>query len=254
MTRKSRGKTDPVPMIAPAGVPKHIAGAIERAWPDGVVEMIDLDEAPFRDKYPALKARLSRISGSELVYEREPEGGPRWHEGSNPHEDPPDWSEPTRSYHLFFLSPSDPRCSFGTETVEPDQEGVERRFEGEGRVGHTVAVSVVAPFALVALNQYETFENGSRSEPGIELHVFDLEMKRLDAERHCLELFGEESMRILAEQRKWIARILKEHALSVLPDECLDTPLPWLRAGEDLLQDSTKKPLTVRDAFFFETV
>ncbi|MBI4737542.1 MAG: hypothetical protein HY766_16020 [candidate division NC10 bacterium] len=64
-------------MMPRAKVPKHIAEAIERAWPDGVVEMIDLDEAPFWDTYPALKARLLRISGSDLVYEREPEGGPR---------------------------------------------------------------------------------------------------------------------------------------------------------------------------------
>jgi hypothetical protein len=138
--------------------------------------------------------------------------------------------------------------------MEPDEDGVERRFEGEGRVGHTVAVSLVAPFALVALNQYETFENGSRSEPGIELQVFDLDGKRLDAERHCLELFGKESMRILAQQRDRIACILKEHGLTVLPDEYLDRPLPWLRAGEDLLQGSTGEPLSVRDAFFFETV
>jgi hypothetical protein len=241
-------------MIARAKVPKRIAEAIERAWPDGVVEMIDPDEAPFRDTYPALKARLSRISGSDLVYEREAKGGPRWDEGSNPHEDPPDWNEPARSYHLFFVSPSDRHCSFDAETLEPDEEGVERRFEGQGRVGHTVAVSLAAPFALVALNQYETFENGSRSEPGIELQVFDLEGRRLDAERHCLELFGEECMRILAEQRDRIARILKEHRLSVLPAEYLDSPLPWLRAGEDVLQGSTGEPLTVRDAFFFETV
>ncbi len=89
---------------------------------------------------------------------------------------------------------------------------------------------------------------------GIELQVFNLEGRRLDAERHYLELFGEECMRILAEQRDGIARILKEHGLSVLPDEYLDTPLPWLRAGEDVLQGSTGAPLTVRDAFFFETV
>jgi hypothetical protein len=70
------------------------------------------------------------------------------------------------------------------ERAWPD--GLERRFEGEGRVGHSVAVSLAAPVALVALNQHETFESGSRSEPDIELQVFDLEGKRLDAERHFL--------------------------------------------------------------------
>ena len=61
-------------------------------------------------------------------------------------------------------------------------------------------------------------------------------------------------MRILADQRDRIARTLQDHAISVLPVEHLDTPLPWLRAGEDVLQGSTGEPLTVRDAFFFESV
>lgn len=241
-------------MIPRAEVPKYIAEAIERLWPDGVVEMIDLNEAPFWDTYSALKARLSRIPGSDLVYEREAAGGPRRDEGSDPHADPPGWSEPTRSYHLFFLSPSGQRFSFDTETLEPDEAGVERRFEGRRRIGHTVAVLLVAPFALVALDEFETFENGSRSEPSLEGHLFDLEGKRLYLERHYLELLGEEGMRILAEQRDKIARILKAHAISVLPAEHLDTLVAWLRAGEDVLQGSTREPLTVRDAFFFETV
>lgn len=117
-----------------------------------------------------------------------------------------------------------------------------------------MAVSLVASFALVALNEFETFENGSRSEPGTELQHFDLDGKRLDAEGHYLELFGKEGMRILAAQRRRIARILEDHGISVLPEEHLDTLLPWLLAGEDVLLGSTGKPLTVRDAFFFETV
>lgn len=241
-------------MAQPAEVPKDIVEAIRRAWPDGVVDMIDLDEVPAWGSYSALSARLSRVSGSDLLYEREADGGPRWNEGSDPDEDPPDWSDPTRSYHLFFLSPSSPRCSFDTETVEPDEDDVEERVPGQGRVGHSVAVSLVAPFALVALNEFETFENGSRSEPGIDLQVFDLEGKRLDAERHYREMFGKETMRILAVQRRKIARTLEESGVSVLPEEHLETPLPWLRADEDLLQGSTGEALTVRNAFFFQTV
>jgi len=240
-------------MVRRAEVPEDIVEAIQRAWPDGVVQMIDLDEVPAWGSHSALKTRLSRIAGSELVHEHQAGGGPRWNEGSDPGEDPPDWSEPTRSYHLFLLSPSDPRCSFDTETVEPDEDGVERRFAGQGRVGHTVAVSLAAPFALVALNQFESFENGSRSEPGIDFQVFELDGKPVDAARHYLDLFGEEGMRILAEQRDGIARTLEDHGISVLPEEHLDTPLPGLRAGEDVLQGSTGEPLTVRDAFFFET-
>ncbi|HYB75145.1 MAG TPA: hypothetical protein VED18_17360 [Candidatus Sulfotelmatobacter sp.] len=112
----------------------------------------------------------------------------------------------------------------------------------------------MAPFAGVALNEFETFEDGSRSEPGIDLEAFDLDGKRLDAEGHYREMFGEETLRSLADQRDRIARTLEDHGISVLPDEHLDTPLPWLRAGEDVLQSSPGEPLTVRDAFFFETI
>ncbi len=241
-------------MVRRAEVPKGIVEAIQRAWPDGVVEMIDLDAVPAWGSYSALKARLSRIPGSDLTYHREAAGGPRWNEGSDPGEDPPDWSEPTRSYHLFFLSPSDPRCSFDTETLEPDEDGVERRFAGQGRVGHTVAVSLAAPFAIIALNEFETFENGSRSEPGIHFEVFDLDGKRLDPEEHYLEMFGKGPMGILADQGDRVARALQDHGISVLREKHLDRPLPWLRAGEDVVQGFTGEPLTVRDAFFFETV
>jgi hypothetical protein len=131
---------------------------------------------------------------------------------------------------------------------------VERRFTGQGRVGHSVAVSLVAPFALIALNQFEAFESGSRSEPGIQFEGFDLHWKRLDAEQHYLEMFGKETMGILADQRGRIARALREDGISVLLEEHLNTPLPWLRTGEDVVQGLTGEPLTLRDAFFFETV
>jgi hypothetical protein len=62
-------------MVRRAQVPKDIMKALRRAWPDGVIEMIDLDEVPAWGAYSALKLRLLRISGSELVYEREAEGG-----------------------------------------------------------------------------------------------------------------------------------------------------------------------------------
>ena len=150
------------------------------------------------------------------------------------------------------MSPLDERCSFDTETLEPDEDGIEQRFKGTGRIGHTVAVSLVAPFALVGLNQYEIYENGSRSEPGIEFPLFDLDWKRLDPAQHFLEAFGEESMQILAEQRGGIIQILETHGLTVLADADLDRPVPWLRAGGDVLRGSTAGPLTVRDVFFFE--
>ena len=153
-------------MTRRAELPKYLADAIERAWPDGVVEMIDLEACPLRETCSTLKGRLSCIRGSDLVLGREAAGGPRWREESDPEEDPPVWDEPTRSYHLFFLSPKDRGYSFDTETVAPNDGGIERRFACQGRIGHVVAVSLVVPFALVAIDQFEVFERGSSSVPG----------------------------------------------------------------------------------------
>jgi hypothetical protein len=88
-------------------LPKRLADAIKRTWPDGVVEMMDLEEETSVHKACSkLQTRLSRLPGSNLVFERAAGGGPRWSEGADPDDDPPEWTEPTCSYHLFFLSQS----------------------------------------------------------------------------------------------------------------------------------------------------
>lgn len=66
-------------------LPQHIADAICHAWPDGVIDMpADSDDAPFWEVCPRLKAALSHIPGGAVSYAREPRGGPRWGETSNP--------------------------------------------------------------------------------------------------------------------------------------------------------------------------
>jgi len=68
---------------------EDVREAIERAWPDGVVEMaFDSDESWFQDVYPKLVSAIQRIKGAQLVREREPEGGPVWLDHSDADEDP----------------------------------------------------------------------------------------------------------------------------------------------------------------------
>ena len=116
--------------------PKRIADAIRKAWPNGVIDMsMDWDDAPFWEVYPRLRAALSRIRRGAVFYEREPEGGPRWDDTSDPDEDPPDWHDELRSYCLFFVSSTDERLKLVTDTTEPDEDGIERCFPGEGTIG-----------------------------------------------------------------------------------------------------------------------
>ena len=233
-------------------LPKHLADAIRDAWPDGVIDVsVDRDDAPFWDVYQKLKAALSRFRRSAIFFEREPEGGPRWDETSNPDEDPPDWHDASRSYGLFFVSSIDERLRFETDTNEPDEEGIERRFQGEGRIGYVVAVSIVAPLAVVALDQMEVFENGSRSEPDVEPHIFDLDGRKVDPEDHYREFVDEAGFTVLKGLRAEIVRVLGRFAVAVIPEGDLERSVRWLRASEDVV---VGEPISVRDAFFFRSV
>lgn len=234
-------------------LPEQLADAIHQAWPDGVIEMpVDMDDAPFWDVYPKLKASLSRIPGTAAaIYEREPQGRPQWGEASDRVDDPPDWDEESRSYHLFFLALVDKRFQFETDILEPDENGVEQRFQGEGRIGCVVGISLIAPFAVVTLDEMEVFENGSRSEPGIEPHLFDLDGNKLDVEAHFREMIDNEGLAILRKLRNEVVAILMDYNIAVISEEDLDKPVPWLRAGQEVFLGGTGKPITVREAFFF---
>ena len=243
MTKPHRPKPD---------LPHGLADAIRKAWPDGVVDMpANVDEAPFWDVYPKLKASLSGILGVDALYEREPQGAPQWDDGSNPDEDPPDWDAESRSYHLFFLPLADDRFQFETDTLEPDEDGVEQRVSGEGRIGCAVGISLIAPFAIVTLEQREVFESGSRSEPDIQPHMFDLDGRTLDMDEHFKEMVDEDGIAILRKLREDIVSILDNHGIAVIGEDDLEKPVPWLRAGGDAFLGSAGEPITVRDAFFF---
>jgi hypothetical protein len=235
-------------------LPQYVADAIRQAWPDGVIDMpVDSDDAPFWDVCPRLKAALSHIPQGAVFYERDPRGGPKWDETSNPDEDPPGWHAGSRSYYLFFVSSTDERCTFATDTLEPDEEGIERRFQGKGRIGYVVAVSLVAPFALVTLDQMEAFENGTKSEPDVEPHIFDPQ-GRVDSEDYYRELLDEAGFMALRTLRAEIVRVLGKYPVAVIPQEDLDRPVRWLRASEDVVVGLAGEPITVRDAFFFFSV
>jgi len=245
-----------------ADLREDVREAIERAWPDGVVEMVfDSDESYFWDVYPKLGGAIRRLKGAWLVHEREPEGWPVWFDHSDPEEDPPDDQERSRSYHLFFVCPEGETFTYETEMeslAEPGEEEVgenELRTElvaGNGRTGWSAAVSLLAPFAVITLSDMETFEDGSISEPSIEYRGFTETGQRIDPEAEFRKFKGERAFEILLKLRGRICAILDRYGIGVLPEEEWRKPVPWLRADEEVLVGTMGEPVRVLDALFLE--
>ena len=237
--------------------------AIGRAWPDGVVEMaFDSDDSWFRRVYPKLAAALQRIRGAKLVHERDPDWEPVWFNSSDTEEDAPVDQEPSRSYHLFFVCPEGEAFTYDAEIetlAEPDWEWDEdesklpmKTVAGNGKTGWVLAVSLIAPFAVITLSDMQTFEDGSRSELTLESDAFTETGQRIDPEADFLKFKGEQAFQILLNLRGRICEILKKHRISVLPEAEWRKPVPGLRADEAVFAGTGGEPLRVLDALFFE--
>lgn len=252
-------------------LPPHIVAALRKAYPDDLIEMpIVYEENPFWETYDKLEYSLSSLTGARLIYEHEPHGESHWNPGSDPDEDPPDWDEHSRSYHVFFLSPNGARFKYETEHEvlgedefddeeeeneefgEETEPGQARIVKGHGRIGLSVAVSVVAPFALITLDRLVNFEDGSETEPDLGPSVFTEEGEAMDPTAYILELAGKDAPPVLRDLSARIAGILERHQISVLAPEDARKLVPWLQGGEEVFAGVGGQPITVREAFFFE--
>ncbi len=249
-----------------AGPSEDVREAIDRIFPNGLVELsFDSDESYFADVYPKLEAALRRIKGAQLAHEREPDGGPIWFEPFHSEDDPPDDQEPSRSYHLFFVCPEGKAFSYETEIEsvgEPDGEDLDEDEDnwpkevvaGDGRTGWSIAVSLLAPFAVIALSDMLTFEDGSFSEPPIEPTGFTEKFERIDPEAEFRIGKGEKAFAILVRLRERIRDILSRHGIGVIPEEECQKTVSGLRADEEVLAGVWGEPLRVLDALFFESM
>jgi hypothetical protein len=235
-----------------APIAKPILDAINRVWPNRMVEMgYDLlEESYFHELYPKLHRKFSRIQGASLRYEREAE-----EQGHDFRDDDSDGSclpmdDQTYSYHLFFLCPDDERFRYETDEeadeVDPD---VEELISGEGFIGCVVGVSLLAPFAVIALNNFHEYQDGSHSCPELEVCALDKNGERLTAEEFFRSQVGEEGMRLLYQLCDQAAQVLESHAITILSQQEQRQTLPWLRAGQQVLRGGG--PLTVKEALFF---
>lgn len=234
-----------------SNIQKDILEGIRKAFPDGLVEIaFDPDESYFFEVYPELEEKLSQIKGTNVLYEREWNPDPVWYHDSDPDEDLPDWIEDVSSYHLFFLGLTGQKFQFETEDETPseDDEDELEKVAGTGTVGCSVGVSLIAPFALVTFNTYESFENGSQTIPDVQASIFTDAGAPIDTAFYYRERWGDEVFQALCALRNEILEILGSCGISLLPEEEANKPVPWLKPGEAFLGEN----ITVRDAFFFQ--
>jgi len=268
MNAKARKQNAGSPKTQRASLRKDVQEAIDRAWPAGLVELsFDPDESYFCEVNPKLSQALRRIPHAQLLQEREAEGRPIWWDNSDPEEDPPDEHKHARSYHLFFISPEDAAFRFEAEAegiAEPEfmteefaeagwgEDPVMCPIAGSGRTGWVVAVSLVAPFAVIELCDVTSYEDGSTTEAEFEAYAKTEDGKQIDAEQHFRKTHDAQPYQTLVKLRARISDILQKRGITVLPAEEWRKPVPGLRGGEDTIPGIESKEVRVLDAFFFE--
>ena len=252
------------------GLRKDMQEAIDRVWPDGVVDPpFELDESYFWEVHPKLSRALSRIKNAHLVHEREADPEPIWGDESDPEDAPPDEIGQSRSYHTFFVSPEGEAFTFETEADDiTEPEFITEEFEeagwdqdppissgpGSGRTGWVVAVSLLAPFAVIELNDMVTFEDGSATEIEIESYLGTADGGWISAEERFRKVGGAQAYKMLVTLRAKVAGILEKSGITVLPAEEWRKPAPWLQPGGDTLVGGNGKTIRVLDAFFFASL
>ena len=212
----------------PAGpeLPKALVDLLNYLWPEGVIQMFQLQESAFWDLHPEIDRKLRGIKGVRVLFERAPE------QPVESSEDPDDsvvllLDEPVRSYYLYFLSPIRPEFHYH----------IDRTPAGQGDIGLVLALSLVAPVAMMRSARREVFEDGTTLDPDI---TGDSGLASVTVPP------GSESVADSLIQS--VTRIMEAAEIMVLPPALLQVPVDGLTADPDLALEA---PVTVRDAFFF---
>src|SRR5262249_8842227 len=130
-------------------IPKDLAAAIKKCWPNGEIEEFPTDESYFQDIHERLARGLRKIRGASLIWQTEDhDSQPFWDDFEDElHPCDYDW----QSYHVFFLAPDDAEFHFEDEIKpmeEPDEENeCPQTIPGEGWIGLAVGVSLAMPWA-----------------------------------------------------------------------------------------------------------
>jgi len=252
-----------------------ILEAIRKAWPRDVVEMLahfayddgEEQQCYLAEVFDELRRGLASIKGASLMYERAADGTSPQHQTQrhpslwdDDDDLPMDDGEPDASYHLFFLGLRAPEAQFETESQEPvdyDDEDAEMKLvNGTGSVGCAVAVSLVAPLALIVPDSIEQYDSGTHTCPSIDPHIFHIDGGPMDMDDFIRNEHSHEAYDLICELRNEITGVLESLGISVLAKDEAEKPAPWLKAGEGawIGQDGCGDEIRVRHAFFFRGI
>jgi len=235
-------------LMKPGQVPARVKRAIQRCWPDGVVEEFDESESYFQEIRDALRADLIGIRGVSVLHEAPDRAVTHWDDDDEELEPPADYWQ---SYDVFFLALKGDDFEFeseadaGPEFEDQDAEPV----QGRGWYGCVVAISLAAPVAAIQFSEYSEFEDGSSSIPDLHSGSYSAETgEAADPEVEYRKALGDVAFEKLSGLRTSIAAILTRRKVVVLEPAILSALAPGLTADTDVF---VAEPLTVRDAFFF---
>lgn len=215
--------------------------ALRQAFPRGVMApALDVQKSHFADVFPRLKGKLLELDDAAVAFERDPLGGAGWSAGdgrlpSGPADTDPD--DHPSSYYLLFLATTAEPCHVGNgETL---------------KLGYSVALSVVAPMALLVLNHIEEDEEAfAHTLPDITPDTIENENgDEVEVGRYCRETLSREGLAALERLRERIAATLEEFGFCVLPEDEQAKPIPWLQVPA--MPFARPSRLSVRDALFF---
>ena len=182
-----------------------VAEAVEKAFPDRMVEIPDIDESYIWKMRPKLRKELRSLKKTRLLCERTCDGenleddlslfgDDDWY-GEDIEEDfddePFDGEDYFSSYFLFFLGMVGPQFEREFDVVGPseDPDGGAMEYTSSGIIGWSVAVSVIVRYAMLVPNDFSQDEYGT-SIPDIDHCVFDEDGREVPLEESYREILA----------------------------------------------------------------
>jgi len=165
-----------------------------------------------------------------------------------------EWDDEELSYGIFFVGPVGDGFRFDFDSEFPDEEGRLHPVKCVGHIGWTVAVSAVAPFALLRLRSLD-IEDGVVLPPGIEPRMFDDRGRPQSEALFLREMLDASDAGELDDLRERIVEVLRDHGIATLSDEELTVGVPWLGASDEvLIATAPERRVSVEDGLFFRWI